>query len=67
MLAGLSKPDRAATWDEIGRELAQFEGAGRIRRPCEMLVVSGRKPHVIGPTTDGLVGAAHIQARPEPT
>jgi hypothetical protein len=67
MLAGLSKPDRAATWDEIGRELAPFEGPDGFVGPCEMLVVSGRKPHVIGPTTDGLVGAAHIQARPEPT
>jgi hypothetical protein len=44
MLAGLPEPDRAATWDEIGRELARFEGPDGFVGPCEMLVVSGRKP-----------------------
>ena len=43
MLAGLSEPDRAATWDEVGRELAAFEGPDGFVGPCEMLVVSGRK------------------------
>jgi len=44
MLAGLTEPDRAATCDEIGRELAQFDGPDGFVGPCEMLVVSGRKP-----------------------
>ena len=44
MLAGLPEPERAATWDEIGRELARFDGPGGFVGPCEMLVVSGRKP-----------------------
>lgn len=44
MLAGLAEPDRAAAWDEIGRELARFDGPDGFVGPCEMLVVSGRKP-----------------------
>ncbi|HEY5881563.1 MAG TPA: methyltransferase domain-containing protein [Nakamurella sp.] len=44
MLAGLGEPDRAAAWDEIGRELARFDGPDGFVGPCEMLVVSGRKP-----------------------
>lgn len=44
MLAGLSAPDRAAAWDEIGRELARFEGPVGFVGPCELLVLSGRRP-----------------------
>ena len=44
MLAGLAEPDRVAAWDEIGRELARYQGPDGFVGPCEMLVVSGRRP-----------------------
>ncbi len=44
MLAGLSEPDRDAAWAEIAARLAGFEGPDGFVGPCEMLVVSGRRP-----------------------
>ena len=43
MMTSLSEAERAATWDEIERELARFEGAGGFIGPCEMLVGAGTK------------------------
>lgn len=44
MLASVSDDERAAAWREIEETLAQFEGPEGFVGPCEMLVVSGRKP-----------------------
>ena len=44
MLAGVSEQERAAAWQEITETLGQFEGPDGFVGPCEMLVVSGRKP-----------------------
>jgi SAM-dependent methyltransferase len=43
MLAGLPPAEREAAWTEIGRALAEFEGADGFVGPCEMLVVSGTR------------------------
>jgi len=43
MLAGLAPEARDEAWDEIGRELARFDGPGGFEGPCEMLVVAGAK------------------------
>jgi ubiquinone/menaquinone biosynthesis C-methylase UbiE len=43
MLSGLPEAQRPAVWDEIARELAQFEQGGRFVGPCEMLVAVGTK------------------------
>jgi SAM-dependent methyltransferase len=44
MLASVSDDERAAAWREIEDTLGQFESATGFVGPCEMLVVSGRKP-----------------------
>ena len=44
MLAGLSDAEREQTWDEIERELSQFETAEGFEGPCELLVVAGTAP-----------------------
>jgi hypothetical protein len=44
MMAALTEAERADTWAEIERELAQFEGAGGFTGPCEMLVGAGTRP-----------------------
>jgi SAM-dependent methyltransferase len=44
MLANVSDDERAAAWQEIEETLGQFEGPDGFLGPCEMLVVSGRKP-----------------------
>ena len=44
MLAGLDEPERAATWDEIGRALARFDGPDGFVGPCELLVVAAGRP-----------------------
>ena len=41
MMSTLSDSERADTWDEIERELRQFETAGGFVGPCEMLVGAG--------------------------
>ena len=38
MMSTLSDAERAETWDEIERELRQFETNGRFVGPCEMIV-----------------------------
>lgn len=43
MLSGLPEAERAAAWDEIGRELEQFEGPDGFNGPCEMIVGVGVK------------------------
>ena len=44
MLAGLSDAEREETWDEIERELSQFETADGFEGPCELLVAAGSAP-----------------------
>ncbi|MCC7368675.1 MAG: class I SAM-dependent methyltransferase [Chloroflexi bacterium] len=41
MLAGLPEGERRAAWDEIERELGQFEGTGGFEGPCELIVGVG--------------------------
>jgi ubiquinone/menaquinone biosynthesis C-methylase UbiE len=41
MLAGLSEEERQAAWDEIERELRQFEGPEGFEGPCELIVGVG--------------------------
>lgn len=43
MLSGLSELEQEAAWDEITRELAQFEGPDGFAGPCEMIVGVGTK------------------------
>ena len=43
MLSGLSEPERAAAWAEIGEALAEFDGPDGFTGPCEMLVVSATR------------------------
>jgi SAM-dependent methyltransferase len=43
MLSGLPPAERDDAWAEIGRALAEFEGADGFVGPCEMLVVSGTR------------------------
>ncbi|MDP9371492.1 MAG: methyltransferase domain-containing protein [Chloroflexota bacterium] len=41
MLAGLLEEERRDVWDEIARELRQFEGPGGFEGPCELIVGVG--------------------------
>ena len=43
MMAGLPETERESVWEEIERELRQFEGPDGFEGPCEMLVVAGTK------------------------
>lgn len=43
VLAGLDEAEREATWQEIARELGQYEGAAGFEGPCELLVCVGVK------------------------
>ena len=43
MLASLPEEERQAVWDEIERELRQFEGPGGFEGPCELIVGVGVK------------------------
>jgi hypothetical protein len=43
MLAGLSEDERQAAWDEIERELRQFEGPAGFEGPCELIVGVGQR------------------------
>jgi SAM-dependent methyltransferase len=40
MLGGLSEPEREDAWEEIERELSQFETAGAFEGPCELIVAA---------------------------
>jgi len=40
MLGGLSEPEREDAWEEIERELSQFESAGAFEGPCELIVAA---------------------------
>jgi SAM-dependent methyltransferase len=44
MLSGVDEQARVAAWREIEETLGQFEDADGFVGPCEMLVVTGRKP-----------------------
>jgi SAM-dependent methyltransferase len=44
MLSGVDAADREAVWDEIGRELARFEGPDGFVGPCELLVAGAVRP-----------------------
>ena len=41
MLAGLPEEERRAAWDEIERELREFEGPSGFEGPCELIVGVG--------------------------
>jgi SAM-dependent methyltransferase len=43
MLGGLDEGGRAAAWEEIERELRQFETPAGFEGPCEMIVAVGTK------------------------
>ncbi len=43
MMSGLAQPERESVWEEIERELRQFEGPNGFEGPCEMLVGAGAK------------------------
>lgn len=43
MLSGLDEPEREDAWDEIERELAQFETSGGFEGPCELIVAAGTR------------------------
>jgi SAM-dependent methyltransferase len=43
MMSGLSQPERESVWEEIERELRQFEGPNGFEGPCEMLVGAAAK------------------------
>jgi hypothetical protein len=43
MLSGLNEKERMDTWEEIRRELGQFETGGRFTSPCELLLAIGTK------------------------
>jgi hypothetical protein len=46
MLVGLPEADREAAWDEIERELRQFEGQDGFAAPTESIVSAGTKSAV---------------------
>ena len=43
MLFGVSESEREEVWEEIERELRQFEGSNGFEGPCEMIVGAGIK------------------------
>jgi SAM-dependent methyltransferase len=43
MLAGVPEAERPSVWDEVERELREFEGADGFVGPCEMVVGVGTK------------------------
>jgi ubiquinone/menaquinone biosynthesis C-methylase UbiE len=44
MLAGLPDTEKESVWEEIEKELQQFESASDFTGPCEMVVAVGEKP-----------------------
>lgn len=43
MLSGLDEAGKRAAWDEIGQELARFDGPDGFQGPCELVVGAGVK------------------------
>jgi SAM-dependent methyltransferase len=43
MLSGLDEPEREDAWDEIERELSQFDTSGGFEGPCELIVSAGTR------------------------
>jgi SAM-dependent methyltransferase len=43
MLAGVNETEREEVWDEIERELSQFETSGGFEGPCELIVAAGMR------------------------
>jgi hypothetical protein len=43
MLSGLGEKEQMDAWEEIRRELGQFETGGRFTGPCELLLAIGTK------------------------
>jgi SAM-dependent methyltransferase len=43
MLSGLGEKEQMDAWEEIRRELGQFETGGRFTSPCELLLAIGTK------------------------
>ena len=43
MMSRLSEKEKAETWEEIRREMGQFETGGRFTGPCELVIASGAK------------------------
>jgi SAM-dependent methyltransferase len=43
MLAGLNETEHEEAWDEIERELSQFETSGGFEAPCELIVAAGMR------------------------
>jgi cyclopropane fatty-acyl-phospholipid synthase-like methyltransferase len=43
MLADLNETEREEAWDEIERELSQFETSGGFEGPCELIVAAGTR------------------------
>jgi hypothetical protein len=46
MMSSLSDSEKEAVWEEIERELQQFEDRNGFTGPCEMVVAVGEKSHV---------------------
>jgi hypothetical protein len=44
MLSGVTDAEREEAWNEIERELSQFETADGFEGPCELLVAAGTAP-----------------------
>ncbi len=43
MLSGLPEDERESAWDEIEKELRQFEGPSGLEAPCELIIGVGQK------------------------
>ena len=46
MMSSLSDSEKEAVWEEIERELQQFEDRNGFTGPCEMVIAVGEKSHV---------------------
>jgi hypothetical protein len=57
MLAGLTPAEREQAWEEIGTELARFEGPGGFEGPCELIVAWGHQ--MARPGTNAAVRPNH--------
>ena len=43
MMSRLSEKEKSDAWEEIRREMGQFETGGRFTGPCELVIASGTK------------------------